>query len=234
MRKVTLFITSFLFLISFSVWADDGIAQFKILLAKQLPGVEITRVTQSPIDGLYEVVSGSQVVYMTADAQFMLDGDLVNLRTQQNFTEETKSVIRLAKINALGEDKMIIYTPEKIKHTVTVVTDVNCPYCRRLHDEMSKYMQLGVRVRYVFMPLKGKDDYETTVSIWCSKDRNKALDIVKSGGEIEAKTCENPIKEHLKLARDIGIRGTPAVILENGTLLPGYVPINQLIFEIRK
>ena len=234
MKIFQLFFTLFLISSSSTGLAGSDIEQLKKNLSKGMPGIEVTRITKSPLEGLYEVVSGSQVVYMTKDAKYMIDGDLVNLENKRNHTEEAKSGIRLTKLNALGEENMLIYTPEKVKHTVTVVTDINCPYCRRLHDEMSDYLKLGVRVRYIFMPLKGKDDYNTTVSVWCSKDRNKSLDIAKSGGNVESKTCDNPIKQQLELARKIGVRGTPAIILEDGTMLPGYVPIEKLIGEIRK
>lgn len=217
-----------------SVSADGGVKQVKAAIAKRLPNVEIDSVKKSPVDGLYEVISGSQVVYMTKDAVFMIDGDMVDLKTKRNHTEEAKGQRRLSKLDALGEGKMLVYTPEKTNHTVTIVTDIDCPYCRRLHDEMGRYLDYGVKVRYVFMPLKGRGDMDKTVSVWCSDDRNTSLDIVKAGGEIDSKQCDNPIRQHLKLARNIGVRGTPAIILENGTMLPGYVPIEKLIHELRK
>ena len=234
MKKFQLLSALFIVFLSASALADADIDQFRKELSKRLPGVEITSLTKTPLNGLYQVVSGSQVVYMTKDARYMIDGDLVDLTNKRNHTEDAKSGIRLTALNTLGEDNMLIYTPEKVKHTVTVVTDINCPYCRRLHDEMDEYLKLGVRVRYIFMPLKGKDDYNTTVSVWCSKDKNLSLDIAKAGGSIESKTCANPIKKQLELAREIGVRGTPAIILEDGTMLPGYVPIAKLIGEIRK
>lgn len=234
MKKLQLLLTSIVLLGATSVQADKDIEQFKKALAKTMPAVEITNVSKSPLEGLYQVVSGSQVVYMTKDARYMIDGDFVDLSNKRNFTEEAKSGIRLDKINALGEDNMLIYTPEKVKHTVTVVTDIDCPYCRRLHDEMDEYMELGVRVRYIFMPLKGKKDFNTTVSVWCSEDKNLSLDIAKAGGTIESKTCDNPITDHMALSRNLGVRGTPAIIMEDGSLLPGYVPIKKLIVELRK
>ena len=149
--------------------------------------------------------------------------------------KKTFSMIRQKEINDFGEDKMIVYTPPgKTRHTITVVTDVNCPYCRRLHSEMSQYMAGGVKVRYVFMPLKGPDDVKKTISVWCADDRNKALDIAKAGGEVEAKTCDNPIKEMYQLARSLGVNGTPAIFLEDGEMLPGYVPAKKLIAELDK
>jgi len=234
MNKLQTFFTPLLVLLSTAVMADDAARQLERKLLQRMPGIEITRITESPLQGLYEVVSGSQVVYMTKDARYMIDGDFVDLVSKRNHTEEARSEMRLAKINTLGEDNMLIYTPKKIQHTVTVITDINCPYCRRLHNEMDQYLTLGVRVRYIFMPLKGQEDYDKTVSVWCSEDRNLSLDIVKAGGSIESKTCDNPIRQHLAVSKKIGVRGTPAIVLEDGTMLPGYVPIEKLIVELRK
>ena len=100
--------------------------------------------------------------------------------------------------------------------------------------EMDEYLENGVKVQYIFMPLKGPKDHETTVSVWCADDRNKALDIAKSGGHVEKKTCENPIDNHMKVSRQMGIRGTPAIILDDGTMIPGYVPVKKLVGELNK
>ena len=84
------------------------------------------------------------------------------------------------------------------------------------------------------MPLKGAADMKKTVSVWCSDDQQTALDTAKSGGKVEEKTCDNPINDHLKIARELGVRGTPAILLEDGRLLPGYVPVDKLVAELRK
>jgi len=214
------------------VSADDAIVELKASLAERLPQYSVSYVEKTPIEGIYQVIIGGQVIYMTKDARYMIDGNLIDLSTKKNYSEEAMSVIRLSQIKELGEDKMVVYTPEIIKHTITVVTDIDCPYCRRLHSEMDQYMAGGVQVRYIFMPLKGQGDYRTTVSVWCAKDRNDALDLAKAGAEMEAKDCENPIKEHLKVSKNLGVRGTPAIILQDGSMLPGYVPANKLITEL--
>lgn len=213
---------------------EDGIEMLKKALAEHLPSTEISHVSKTPVAGLYEVIVGAQVVYMDKTARYMLDGDLVDLSTRKNHTELAKSKIRLGAMNALGENNMLVYTPKQVDHTITVVTDIDCPYCRRLHSEMNEYMDNNVKVRYIFMPLKGQHDYETTVSVWCSKDQNKALDLAKSGADIKSLTCDNPIKDHLALAREVGVRGTPAIILESGEMLPGYVPAAKLLQELNK
>ena len=220
---------------SFNVIAEtDAVDKLRQALAKTMPMVKPDKISESPIDGLYEVIVGSQVVYMSVDATYMIEGDLYNLVTKENVSETAKSVIRLAAINKLGSEKMLVYKPKTVESTITVVTDIDCPYCRRLHDEIPDYMKNNVEVRYIFMPLKGVDDMKKTVSVWCSDNQQQALDTAKSGGEIEEKTCDNPINDHLELARELGVRGTPAIILENGEMLPGYVPVAKLVAQLQQ
>ena len=213
---------------------DAGVASLEKALSSRMPSLSVDSVSATPIPGLYQVIVGSQVVYMDANAQYMLDGDLVNLKTRKNYSEDAKSKIRLDTIAALGEDNMLVYRPKKVEHRITVITDIDCPYCRRLHSELPEYLKSNVEVRYIFMPLKGAKDKKKTESVWCADDRRKALDIAKAGGHIEEKTCDNPLDKQMKTARLLGVRGTPAIILEDGEMLPGYVPAKTLVEELRK
>jgi thiol:disulfide interchange protein DsbC len=231
--SLLLLITSFL--ATFTVFAEqDDVAKLTQALAKSMPSVKPGKISATPIEGLFEVIVGSQVVYMSVDARYMIEGDLHDLKTKKNVTEEAKSVIRLASIEKLGAAKMLVYKPEKVRNTITVVTDIDCPYCRRLHSEIPEYLKNDIEVRYIFMPLKGAADMKKTISVWCSDNQQLALDMAKAGSEIEDKTCDNPIREHMKVARDLGVRGTPAIVLGNGEMLPGYVPVAKLVAEIRK
>ena len=235
MKFLPLFLLITSLFTSHSIMAEtDSVESLRQALAKSMPDVNPTRISVSPVDGLYEVIVGSQVVYMSVDARYMIDGDLIDIKTKKNISEAAKSEIRLAVINKFTSEQMLVYRPEKVKDVITVITDIDCPYCRRLHSEVPSYLEKNVEVRYIFMPLKGAADMKKTISVWCSDDQQLALDIVKSGGQIEEKTCDNPIKEHLAMARELGVRGTPAIILENGQLLPGYVPVDKLVAEIRK
>lgn len=216
------------------VSANEDVDELKNALAKRLPQYEISRIDSTPIEGLYQVILSGQVIYMTKDARYMLDGNLVDLSTKKNYSEDAMSEIRLSQLEQLGEENMVVYTPETVKHTITVVTDIDCPYCRRLHSEMDQYLDGGIKVRYVFMPLKGKGDYQTTVTVWCSEDKNEALDLAKAGTELEAKDCDNPIDQHLKVSRSLGVRGTPAIILQDGSMLPGYIPAKKLVTELNR
>ena len=235
MKLLPLFLLFTSLFIPHSVMAEtDSVEALRQALAKSMPEVKPTKISVSPVDGLYEVIVGSQVVYMSVDARYMIDGDLIDIKTKKNISEGAKSDIRLAVINKFTSEQMLVYKPEKVKDVITVITDIDCPYCRRLHSEVPSYLEKNVEVRYIFMPLKGAADMKKTISVWCSDDQQLALDTVKSGGQIEDKTCDNPIKEHLAMARELGVRGTPAIILEDGQLLPGYVPVDKLIAEIRR
>lgn len=213
---------------------DAGVATLEKALASRKPPIRADEISATPLPGLYQVVLGRQVVYMDANAEYMLDGDLMNLKSQINYTENAKSKIRLNAIAALGEENMLVYRPAKVEHKITVVTDIDCPYCRRLHNEVPEYLENNVEVRYIFMPLKGAKDRKKTESVWCSDDRQEALDIAKAGGEIEEKTCDNPLDKQMQTARQLGVRGTPAIILESGEMLPGYMPVKKLVAELRK
>lgn len=213
---------------------DTEIKELRTALAKRMPMISNSAsIKATPIKGLYEVMSGAQIMYMTKDARYIVDGDLYDMKSRQNLTESARGSIRLKTLKQLGEENMLVYTPEgKVKHTITVFTDIYCPYCRRLHEEMNEYMSNGVKVRYIFTPFKGQRSVDTSVAVWCAKDRNRAMDRAKAGEEIEKKTCANPISQHQAVSQNLGIRGTPAIMLENGQLLPGYVPAEKLIQQI--
>lgn len=215
---------------SFTVSAEtDGVAKLRQALANSMPNIVPTKISETPVDGLYEVIVGSQVVYMSADARYMIEGDLIDWKTKRNVSEEAKSGIRLAALDKLGADNMLIYKPEKVDNTITVISDINCGYCRKLHSEMPEYMKNNIEVRYIFMSERGGSaGMKKTISVWCADDPQQALNIAKAGGEVEEKTCDNPIKKHAQLAHDLGVRGTPAIILESGRLLAGYVPVGEL------
>ena len=125
---------------------------------------------------------------------------------------------------------MVVFSPEKYDHTVTVFTDIDCGYCRKLHNEMNGYHDNGIRVRYMFFPRAGvgSDSYQKAVSVWCADDRNEAMTQAKQGRPLPEKQCENPVREELLLGRLLGVNGTPAIFLESGEMIPGYVPPDKL------
>jgi thiol:disulfide interchange protein DsbC len=213
---------------SSAVIADQ--AADEAAIRKTLGTLKADLIEPTPVPGIYEVVSGPHVVYMSADGRYMFQGDMMDMLKRQSLTEPRRREITLATIDAVDEKQMIVYEPEKARHTITVFTDIDCGYCRKLHNEMDEYMAAGIRVRYMMFPRagKGSDSYNKAVAVFCAGDRNKALTDAKNGKPIDMKTCETPIDMHMTLVEKLGARGTPFIIFENGQTQPGYVPARQM------
>lgn len=213
---------------------NSGIARS---MEKIIPGVKPDRVSHSPIPGLYELVYGPHIVYVTRDGRYMVRGDVVDLEKRENVTEQKRKQARLNAVNGLGENTMIVFAPKEVKHAVTVFTDVECGFCRRLHQQINEYNARGVEIRYLAFPRAGigSATYDKMVSVWCADDPQKAMTNAKAGRPVAPKRCENPVTNHYKMGRLVGITGTPTLILEDGELIPGYVPPERLIqlIEVR-
>ena len=196
-----------------------------------LKGEKPDSITPSAIAGLYEVVLGGQVIYLSEDGQFAVQGEIVNLTSLDNLTENRRGQLRGKAIDALGEQNMVVFGPEgPVKHTVTVFTDIDCGYCRKLHTQIEAYNKEGIKVRYLWFPREGIDSesYKKAVAVWCADDRRAAMTKAKRGENIELKSCDNPVKREYELGQKLGVRGTPSIILESGDMIPGYVSPTQL------
>jgi thiol:disulfide interchange protein DsbC len=160
-----------------------------------------------------------------------LQGRLIDVQTKTDLTEEKLGGARKLALEKLGTDKMIIFKPKIHTYTVSIFTDIDCSYCRKLHSELDSYLAEGIQVQYLFYPRagKGSESYNKAVSVWCAKDRNAALTAAKKDQKIEAKTCENPIDEHMAIAADFDVKGTPMIVTDKGTIYPGYLPAKQLL-----
>lgn len=195
-----------------------------------LPGILPDEIRATPLDNLYEVTFGGRLVYLTADGRYLVQGKMIDLETRTEITEDRLSELKSAALAKVGEDRMIIYGPEDAKDTVTVFTDIDCGFCRKLHGEMARYNEEKIRVRYLFYPRAGigSDSYKKAVSVWCADDRRAAMDKAKAGKDVPVKTCDNPVQEHYELGQTMRISGTPALLLEDGEMIPGYVPAHKL------
>jgi thiol:disulfide interchange protein DsbC len=209
-------------------------------IAARLPGIEVEQIRPTPIAGLWEISVGQQVVYVSEDGRYLVRGDIIDMMTSQSLTEERvgelHDLMTQRLLSALEKDfdesRMIVFSPEKPKHTVTVFTDIDCGFCRRLHRDIDDYTALGIKVRYVFLPLAGPGSasWAKADAVWCSADRNDAMTRAKLGEEVQAtEPCEDtPVAEHYRLSRDLGIEGTPALVTEDGEFRSGYLPAAQL------
>ncbi|MEN8207082.1 MAG: bifunctional protein-disulfide isomerase/oxidoreductase DsbC [Pseudomonadota bacterium] len=217
-------------LFSLSVAAAGAQEAITKSLSNIFPGVTPDKIAPSPMEGVSEVLIGPRLMYVSNDGKYLLQGSLIDLKTRVDIGEERRNGIRLDALNDLGEDKMIIFPAKEQKHTITVFTDIDCGYCRKLHDEMGKYNAEGITVRYLMFPRAGinSPSYNKAVTVWCSKDQQDAMTRSKSGENLPNASCDNPVKEEYELGQLIGVRGTPAIITEDGAMLPGYVPAARL------
>jgi len=213
-----------------SAMADDTVDTIRAAVAKIIPGSTPDSIQPSQLPGMYEVTLGADVFYVSEDGRYLFHGSLMDLNSGENLTENKRAAGRLKLINTVDESQMIVFAPKKVKHTITVFTDIDCPYCRRLHSEMPQINALGIKVRYLFFPRAGKKSksYGKAVAVWCAKDRKQALTDAKAGKPINMKTCANPVDKHMALVNELGLEGTPTMVLENGQMIPGYVPPARL------
>ncbi|ROR29831.1 DsbC family protein [Inmirania thermothiophila] len=210
---------------------EAALAAVRAHLARILPDRSPDRVAASPVPGLYEAVYGTDVFYITADGRYVLQGDLIDLEARANLTEQARAGQRRALIEQVPESEMIVYGPADARHTVTVFTDIDCPYCRRLHAQMAEYNRLGIRIRYLAFPRAGigSESYRKAVAVWCAQDRRAAMTEAKQGRPVPERTCDDPVARHYRLGRQVGVTGTPALVREDGRMIPGYVPPQRLL-----
>lgn len=194
------------------------------------PNAETIAVAETPIPGLLQVQINSDVIYVTTDGQYLLQGQIINIDTRMNLTDQAKSGIRKAVLDDLNPEEQITFAPEKADYDLLVFTDIDCGYCRKLHNQMEEYNDNGIAIHYLAFPRAGvgSASYEKFVSVWCADDQQAAMTLAKNGGEPEAASCSNPIAEQYDLGRNIGVTGTPAIVTTDGLLIPGYVPPAQL------
>lgn len=194
-------------------------------------------ITMSPVDGLYEVSYGPKIYYATPDGRYLISGDVIDLHSRVNLTEENRSKSRLKALSKVDKSSMIIYKAKgKEKHQITVFTDIDCGYCRKLHSGMAKMNELGITVRYLAFPRAGlgSPSYDKAVSVWCAKNRHKAMDNAKAGLELPKANCDAPVKQEFLLGKSIGVTGTPSIVMKDGSLMPGYLPPERLADMLQK
>ena len=200
-------------------------------IAEMLPGIEAKDVRESPLPGIYEVTLGAQVVYVSADRKYLLKGDIIDLATNESLTEARRDELRRTQLASLDETSMISFGPDDAAHTITVFTDIDCTYCRKLHQEVGQFNEQSIRVNYLFYPRHGpgSESWAKAEAVWCSADQQSAMTRAKRGEQIKVEECgATPVAAHYELGNRVGVRGTPAILLDNGQLISGYVPANEL------
>jgi thiol:disulfide interchange protein DsbC len=195
-----------------------------------VPNAKTIAISETPIEGILQVQINSDIVYVTTDGQYLLQGQIMDIDTRENITDQAKSGIRLGLLTDLKPDDQIIFAPEHPKYDLLVFTDIDCGYCRKLHSQIKEYNDEGIAIHYMAFPRAGigSDSYDKFVSVWCADDQKEALTLAKNGTDPLPMKCPNPIADQYELGREVGVTGTPALVTTDGTLIPGYMPPAQL------
>ena len=232
MKVVTVLLSMILTIFAINVVAAE---QVEVRLVKSLqqvfPDIDISHVKSTPIENIYEVMIGPDVVYMTGDARFILKGDLIDMQERRNLSEDLRAQSRVDLLTKIPESEYIEFASKNSRDTIYVFTDVDCGYCRKLHKDVPELNEKAITVRYLAYPRAGvgSSSHKLMGDIWCAKDRPQALTDAKNGRPVKATDCKNPVANQHALGREMGVRGTPAIFLESGRALPGYMPPDELL-----
>jgi thiol:disulfide interchange protein DsbC len=237
MNRTAIRVLPFLLLLAFPLGfatADDDAAELEKVRTKvsgMFEEIDPQHVRPSPVDGWYTVRKGAIVAYISADGRYLLQGDLVDLDQEVNLSEQVRNEARLEMLAELPKEKMIVFSPEVSKFAVTVFTDIDCIYCRRFHSQIEEYLAQGIEVRYLLYPRNGPqaESWAKAEQVWCADNRNEALTLAKLDRKFETRSCDaSVVHSHYVLGQDVGLRGTPAIVLQDGTLVSGYLPPLEL------
>lgn len=206
----------------------DGI---KKSLESVLPEVEVSDIRVSKIPGLYQVMIGAEIFYVSSNGQYLLRGDLFDLANKVNLSEQDRTIARASILSEIPEGDYIEYAPEKPGKAIYVFTDVTCPYCQKLQADVPALTGKGLTVRFLAFPRNGAGTpaFSHMESVWCSANRNQALTEAMAGKTVAAARCENPVEAQFALGQALGVRGTPAIYTDDGRLFAGYMPPDELV-----
>ena len=219
--------------------ADDSadLDQVRQKVGAMFDMIEPDDVKVSPVDGWYTIQRGSIVAYISGDGRYLLQGDMIDLDNQVNLSELARTDARRELMASVSDDQVIKFSPAEVKYSVSVFTDIDCSYCRRLHSQIQEYMAQGIEVRYLLYPRSGpaSRSWNTAEEVWCSPDRRNALTMAKLDRKFETSACDASIvQNHYVIGRDVGLSGTPAIVFADGTLIAGYMPPDQLASQLEQ
>ena len=210
---------------------NGTVEKLKSSLSSSFPGT--LEIYKTPIENIYEVVHNERnVFYIDASGSFVLHGTLIDLKQRKDLTEGRLKHVRKEALAKVPADRFIEFGDPKSKHEVVVLTDVNCGYCRKLHSQRAKYAKYDIKVRYLLTPVLGRDAVDKATSVWCADDKQTALTDAKMGKEIPTIRCDAHLDKNLEMMKFFEVSGTPAIILEDGTLLRGYMEPERLLNQI--
>jgi thiol:disulfide interchange protein DsbC len=216
--------------VSAPAMADDDYSAVEESIRALAPQATSIAISETPIEGILMVQVSGDIVYATADGKFLIQGRVIDLETREDLTEGAKSELRKELMSDIDMTQQIVFTPEEPAYELTVFTDIDCGYCRKLHAQVGEYNEAGIAIRYMAFPRAGigSRSYEKAVTVWCSEDPQGAMTSAKAGEEMDPIQCDNPVAEQYQLGQAMGVSGTPALLTSDGQLIPGYVPPSQL------
>lgn len=226
------FIAMLLMLFIQPAMAEDIKKELSDKLKNLIPGKTPASINDTPVPGLYEVNYGVDIYYVSADGNFLIDGDLIDLKTRVSLTGKAKAQARAKILASVPKNSTFNYPPKgEAKHVVTVFTDIDCPYCRKLDHQMDEYNKLGIEIRYMMFPRAGLNSpsFDKAVSVWCADDKEAAMTAAKQMQPVKPRKCENPIADQYNMGKLVGVTGTPAIFTESGEIIPGYRPPAALL-----
>lgn len=198
------------------------------------PQVTVEKVAAAPVPGFREAIVGGQVVYISDDGKYLFlpgsGGALFDVSAKKNLSEVALSGMRVDLLKTIPASERIVFAPPNPKYTVTVFTDVECGYCRKLHSEIAEYNRQGIAIEYLAFPRMGigSEDHKKMVAVWCAADRKKALTDAKSDKALKMVDCKNTVTMQYDVGQRAGLTGTPMILTKDGTQVGGYLPPAQL------
>lgn len=205
--------------------------QVREVVSGRFAEIDPEEIFESQIPGWYTIRKGAIIAYISADGRYLLQGDMIDLESNANLTEESRNDARVKMMSDVPNERLIVYTPEKVEATVSIFTDIDCTFCRRLHAQLDEYMAQGIEIRYFLYPRNGptSPSWAKAENVWCANDRNEALTLAKLDQEYPTRNCDaSVVSSHYLIGQDVGLRGTPAIVLHDGSLFSGYLPPDQL------
>lgn len=210
-------------------------------IGKLSANVQVDSIQPAQLPGFYQVIASGQMVYISTDGKYLMHGDVVDLTRRENLSDDAWARFRKAALAKVPLSQRVVFAPPHPKYTVTVFTDVNCGFCRALHEHIAAFNQAGVAVEYLAWPREGvtttsgslTPTYKEMVSVWCAKDPKAAFTAATRGHAPPAATCANPVKDQFDLGVKLGVSGTPTIIGPDGRTLGGYVTPEQLLQSLQ-
>lgn len=190
----------------------------------------IERIGDAPLPGFQQAIVAGQVVYVSNDGRYLLQGALFDMQEKKNLAEQAMTGLRQELLKEIPRKDRIVFAAPEPKYTVSVFTDAECGYCRKLHSEIAQYNRLGITVEYMAFPRQGpaSEDFRLMESVWCAADRGKALTDAKNGRPVAPRRCTSPVAAQYALGQRMGLQGTPMILTDDGLQLGGYLPPEQL------